>query len=565
MTDYPFDQILAADPSNPDIVASNGVVTLFAPGDATKTPLTLKTLNGLPLPNPVTVNKLGFGPAYIAPLWEVAWEGGGLSGLFRSNVGLRDETVAALGAAQGAQAAAEAAAANAAAEVEVALSGAVGDAQSAANAAAASAALVGAPAGAAIAAAINGNPEVKGELSATYLGKWKPNTYYIAGDSVLNPSGDTVTAKVNFTSGASYDAANWNISAAYVSGSSGLPLQNGAAVPGGLRTRSGRSHVVVAGVIRNYNDGAGWVLITDGFHPPIGITSVDSLTDTGLIRVNYTNLKVGGGNAGRTVTLIAVPDETLTKAGFTCGASVSPDFANLQLQQTRPLNDRVAWDTASGTYKLWKNDFDSRGANRSPFTVNSATNNHLILGHPQAVMDDRFDIGVQRIGGIGENYTPTISTSQAETILTQVTINFWTPTLTGSATKDWPSLADGAMASQTVTVTGCAVGDIAQASMSVALPAGMQLTAAVTAADTVTVTLINHSGAVQDLASGTLTAITRKASGGDYRVTTPDSKCRALVNRGMMRSYVAPADVNETTYPSSNIWILGIMQDQNLA
>jgi len=354
------------------------------------------------------------------------------------------------------------------------------------------------------------------------------------------------------------------LTATYVNSASGLPLQAGAAVKGTARTRTGRSHVFVAGVIRNYNDGAGWVLITDGFHPPINITKVDSLTDTGLIRVEYTNLKVGGGNAGRTVTLLAQPDETLTKAGFTCGASVSPDFANIQLQQTRALNDRVAWDTASSTYKLWKNDFDSRGLNRSPFTVNSATNNHLILGHPQAVMDDRYDISVERIGGIGENYTPTISTNQAESILTQVTINFWTPTLTASVAKDWPSLADGAMASQDVTVTGCAIGDIAEATMSVAVPAGLQLSANVTAANTVTVTLVNRSGAAVDLASGNLNVLTRKLGGGDYRVTTPDAKCRCLVKRGTMRSYVAPADVNETTYPSGNIWIIGIMQDENL-
>jgi len=355
------------------------------------------------------------------------------------------------------------------------------------------------------------------------------------------------------------------LTATYASDASGLPLIGGAAVKGGLRTRSGRSHVVVAGVIRNYNDGRGWVLIDDGFHPTINITGVDSLTDTGLIRVDYANLKVGGGNAGRTVTLIAQPDETLAKAGFTCGASVSPNFANIQLQQMRPLNDRVAWDSASGTYKLWKNDFDSRGPNRSPFTVNSATNNHLILGHPQAVMDDRYDISVERIGGVGENYTPTISTSQAESILTQATINFWTPTRTGSKGHDWAAIGDGSTASTTVTATGAAMGDFAAASMDVALPAGLMLSAAVTAADTVTVTLNNRSGATQDLASGTLRVVTRKSDGGDYRVTTPDTKCRALVRRGMMRSYVAPADVNETTYPSGNIWILGIMQDENLA
>jgi hypothetical protein len=330
-----------------------------------------------------------------------------------------------------------------------------------------------------------------------------------------------------------------------------------------VRGKAGRNYAFVAGVIRNYNDGLGWVLITDGFHPPIGITVVDSLTDTGLIRVDYPGLKTDGANAGRTVTLLAQPDETLTKAGFTCGASVSPNFANIQLQQVRAVNDQVYWDAGTSTYKLWKNEFWAAG--RSPFTISDVSGNHVVLGHPQAVLDDRFDFGVHRVGGVGENYTPTITTSTASTILTQLAIDFWTPTLTGSATKDWASIADGAMASQTVTVTGCAIGDVAQASMSVAVPAGMQLTATVTAADTVTVTLMNHSGSAQDLASGTLTVLTRKAGGGDYRVTVPDAKCKAFVRRGMMRSYVAPADVHEGTYPGGNIWLIGIMQDQALA
>lgn len=45
--------------------------------------------------------------------------------------------------------------------------------------------------------------------------KWKPATVYTAGDIVLNPSGDTVTAIANFTSGATYDATKWNLSSAY--------------------------------------------------------------------------------------------------------------------------------------------------------------------------------------------------------------------------------------------------------------------------------------------------------------------------------------------------------------
>lgn len=52
-------------------------------------------------------------------------------------------------------------------------------------------------------------------LSATFVPKWKATTAYLAGDKVLNPSGDVVSAIANFTSGASYNAANWNLSPTY--------------------------------------------------------------------------------------------------------------------------------------------------------------------------------------------------------------------------------------------------------------------------------------------------------------------------------------------------------------
>lgn len=53
-----------------------------------------------------------------------------------------------------------------------------------------------------------GSQGAAGNVSA-----WKANTAYLAGQTVVAPSGDLVTAKVAFTSTASYDAANWNASA----------------------------------------------------------------------------------------------------------------------------------------------------------------------------------------------------------------------------------------------------------------------------------------------------------------------------------------------------------------
>lgn len=82
--------------------------------------------------------------------------------------------------------------------------------------------------------------------------------------------------------------------------------------------------------------------------------------------------------------------------------------------------------------------------------------------------------------------------------------------LNGSTTYDPGSLADGAGATTTVTVTGAALGDFATATFSVDL-AGIALSAWVSAADTVSVRFQNESGGVLDLASGTLRARVFKA------------------------------------------------------
>ena len=74
-----------------------------------------------------------------------------------------------------------------------------------------------------------------------------------------------------------------------------------------------------------------------------------------------------------------------------------------------------------------------------------------------------------------------------------------------SATATWnpASVASGAQATTTVTVTGAALGDHAIASFSLDL-AGAVLNAYVSAANTVTVVLSNMTAGAIDLASGTL-------------------------------------------------------------
>lgn len=108
---YTYDQIEARDPSNPNVVAANAAVTIFAPGDPQQTPLAIKSTSGMPLPNPITVNNMGYGDAFIhETLGRVAWSGGGFTGFFTAHDSIMQEAVAARIAAEAAaQAAIEAA------------------------------------------------------------------------------------------------------------------------------------------------------------------------------------------------------------------------------------------------------------------------------------------------------------------------------------------------------------------------------------------------------------------------------------------------------------------------
>ena len=86
-----------------------------------------------------------------------------------------------------------------------------------------------------------------------------------------------------------------------------------------------------------------------------------------------------------------------------------------------------------------------------------------------------------------------------------------TEILTGSATLDPGSIADGNEEAKEVTVTGAVLGDFAIASFSLDVT-DLVLNAQVTAADTVTCILANNTGGNIDLASGTLSVLVLAAS-----------------------------------------------------
>jgi hypothetical protein len=93
---YTYDEIFAKDPSNPEVVAQSATITIFDPADATKAPVPIFDVTGSPLPNPITVNAQGMGPAFSSPtLDRVGWFGAGFQNWLTSYEGMRLEAQAA--------------------------------------------------------------------------------------------------------------------------------------------------------------------------------------------------------------------------------------------------------------------------------------------------------------------------------------------------------------------------------------------------------------------------------------------------------------------------------------
>jgi hypothetical protein len=95
MTDYPFGMQLVVDPLNPDHVVAEGQVYIYDPSDTGfASPLALKDLNGLPLPNPLISSPAGFLEEFVATSPQVLWKSGDWTGLFDSYRGMLDEVIA---------------------------------------------------------------------------------------------------------------------------------------------------------------------------------------------------------------------------------------------------------------------------------------------------------------------------------------------------------------------------------------------------------------------------------------------------------------------------------------
>lgn len=77
----------------------------------------------------------------------------------------------------------------------------------------------------------------------------------------------------------------------------------------------------------------------------------------------------------------------------------------------------------------------------------------------------------------------------------------WLARVSASSTIDFASINDGACLQQTFTLTGSVLGDAVALGVATALPAGVDSTARISAANTAEVQVCNYSGAAVDLSS----------------------------------------------------------------
>ncbi len=113
---------------------------------------------------------------------------------------------------------------------------------------------------------------------------------------------------------------------------------------------------------------------------------------------------------------------------------------------------------------------------------------------------------------VGTGTLPTKNPNGGQITGTQIGLHSFAVTQAkGTTTWDPSSISNGAEEAKEITVTGAALGDFAQASFSLDV-ADLQLDAQVTAANTVTATLSNNTGASVDLASGTLSVLVFKVA-----------------------------------------------------
>lgn len=334
-----------------------------------------------------------------------------------------------------------------------------------------------------------------------------------------------------------------------------------------LSARNGHKNVFLAGVIRN--SGAGWEVLPIGTnHRPVNIDSVETLTDgdgvNGFIRVHYELL-----GAETTVGFIAVPDETLASHGFLMGTSVTETRTDIRLSQAaRAASDYVYFDGAD--WVSYDGVFSALAFDAGVLTLTHGA--HTI---PLAA---QYDLSVTPRGpgyeyGISQNSSPTgvISLAveirddapeYADYVYWDSTNSVWVSqngvftfsynSGTGDLTLTHPALPAGG-SQHRVSVGGRGT-----------YPARLSATSGAATMDFTTLKIQWFDPATGAVLTGAPTsnmrAAVRHGGGSGALVTTPTTGMKMYVSHGGGTRRVHPADVTTDLYPSSNIWLFGVME-----
>lgn len=227
--------------------------------------------------------------------------------------------------------------------------------------------------------------------------------------------------------------------------------------------------------IEDVIDPSSWRLYSGHFTFRRGVISVDLSGVNAVITTKSPHSVLAGGtfrlygfsnaNFNNTFTAISVTSNTITFAKPSGSVSQTGHGTSLG-------SGFYGWVGPIGTCRF------ILGAD---FLAGATAGDHLLAGVVVAPLE--------RSGEIPNIYLPGVSTLAAQ-------VTYDPPSI--------PSLAAGSTTTKTVAVSGAAIGDAVRVGFS-NFNAGLQWTGQVSAADTVTVTVLNTSNAAIDLVSGLLT------------------------------------------------------------
>ena len=289
---------------------------------------------------------------------------------------------------------------------------------------------------------------------------------------------------------------------------------NGATVTfGGLTASSMECNTFIGGAIGNVDSTAG----TTGLY-------IDCGASTGHHHFYGTFMTKHGGDSFVTIRLGAIDGNgtefpigfhnvvgehgaTQPTNGIHFLAAGSHIIAGLEIENVRfqtPATNHILCDGGGTVYMIGaKIRSPYRAAGRLPSTFHRMDACDAELFSESAVtISHAVGSRIRTLTAV----VPTITTNTNNYVLDMAgTVRSRFGELTGSATYDPGSLADGAGVTTTVTVTGAVANDYVIVSFARDLQ-GITMTGWVSAADTVSVRFQNETGGVLDLASGTILA-----------------------------------------------------------